>query len=291
MPDRTGSQDASAPPGRPGPAAGSARDAASIWLRPALSGRGPAPAFDRERLADAGVRLADAEGLAAVTMRAVARSLGSAPASLYRYVTTREELLELMIDRAVGEVRFDGLGSGDWLDDLRTLAHRSREVQLRHPWLPEATASGSPLGPHTVAYLEHALAALAPVPVPARTKLEAVGVLQSVVGSLTRAERARRTDGGTLARWQRADREFLARTVAAGEHPHVAAAVTAAGGGAPQHGEDEAGAAAGEGEAGTAAGEDGAGTAAGAGDEDPAQIFDRIVTRVLSGLLGPEGRG
>src|SRR4051812_8760394 len=97
----------------------------SIWLRPQRSGRGPAPTFDRDRLALAGVALADEHGLAAVTMRAVAQSLGSAPASLYRYVTTRDELLELMIDQVDQEISYAALGSGRWIDDLLALARQS----------------------------------------------------------------------------------------------------------------------------------------------------------------------
>lgn len=118
----------------------------SIWLRPERAGRGPAPAFDRDRIAAAGIALADADGLTAVTMRAVALALGAGPASLYRYVATRDELLELMIDQVNGEISYAALGSGHWLDDLLALARQSRGVYLAHPWLLDATATRTPWG-------------------------------------------------------------------------------------------------------------------------------------------------
>ncbi|MGP4114473.1 TetR/AcrR family transcriptional regulator [Streptomyces sp. 4N509B] len=246
--------------------------ATSIWLRPERSGRGPAPAFDRDRLASAGVALADARGLAAVTMRAVARSLGSAPASLYRYVTTRDELLELMIDRVNGEMSYGGLGTGRWLADLLVLARESRGVYLRHPWLLDATASGSPLGPHAVTYLEHALAAMAPLDLGSRTKMEAIGVMNAVVASLSRAEVTQTRAGGSLQQWQRAQQEYLTRVAVAGGHPHLAAALAR-----PDPVEDHDG---------------GRDSGRGSGRDDAAEgLFDRIVTRVLTGLLRAEGGG
>ena len=225
----------------------------SIWLRPERSGRGPAPAFDRERLAAAGVALADADGLPAVTMRAVAQALGAGPASLYRYVATREELLELMIDQAVGEVRLPDPRSGRWLDDLLALARANRELYLRHPWLLDATASRSPLGPHAITQLEYGLAALAGLAVPPGTKLEALGVLNAVVAALSRTEAAQRLAGRTLPQWQQAQQEYLAQAVGTGCHPHLAAALD--------------------------------GTSATRQRESAELQFDRMVTRVLNGLL------
>ncbi|MBL1066847.1 TetR/AcrR family transcriptional regulator [Streptomyces sp. 7-21] len=232
------------------------RSPASIWLRPERSGRGPAPAFDRDRLASAGVAVADERGLAAVTMRAVAQELGSAPASLYRYVATRDELIELMTDRVYGEISYDGLGTGRWLDDLLVLCRGVRGVYHRHPWLLDATASGMPAGPRAAVFLEHALAAVAEVPVSARDKLEAVGVMNTVVASLSRTELAQRRAGRTMPQWQRAHEEYLARLTEAGGHPHVAAALA----------EPAAG---------------------GEGGEPAERLFDRLLGRVLTGLFQP----
>jgi AcrR family transcriptional regulator len=232
--------------------------ARSIWLRPARGGRGPVPAFDRDRIAAVGVALADTDGLPAVTMRAVADALGAGPASLYRYVTTRDELLELMIDRVNGEISYAALGSGDWLDDLLTLARQSRDVHLAHPWLLDATATRTPLGPHAVTYLEHALAALAGLDVSPRTKLEAIAIFNAVVSALVRAEVIRRHAGQTIPQWQQNQAEYLAHVAVAGNHPHLATALTEQ----PPEAEDSS-----------------------------ESLFNRILARVLTGLLQPDGVG
>ncbi|BCJ34660.1 TetR family transcriptional regulator [Actinocatenispora thailandica] len=227
----------------------------SIWLRPERSGRGPTPTFDRDRIAAAGVALADADGLPAVTMRAVAVALGAGPASLYRYVATRDELLELMIDQVNGEISYAALGSGHWLDDLLALARQSRGVYLAHPWLLDATATRPPMGPNAVSYLEHALAALAELDVGPRTKLEAIAILNAVVSTLTRAIHTQRLAGQTIPRWQQDQAEYLAQVAMAGHHPNLATAL--------------------------------AGQPSGAEDSSES-FFDRILTRVLTGLLQPD---
>lgn len=159
----------------------------NIWRRPTRGGRGPTPSFDRDRLAAAGVELADARGLAAVTMRAVAGALGSKPASLYRYVRTRDEVLELMVDRVNGEILLDG-GERGWREGLLAVARGSRDCYLRHPWLLEALAAPMPMGPSAIAYLEHVLTLLEGLPQPPGRRLEAIAVMNAVTAALVRSE-------------------------------------------------------------------------------------------------------
>ncbi|RAG85693.1 TetR/AcrR family transcriptional regulator [Streptacidiphilus pinicola] len=224
----------------------------SIWLRPERSGRGPAPGFDRDRLAEAGVELADGQGLAAVTMRAVAQSLGSAPASLYRYVATRDELIELMTDRVNAEMSYEGLGVGGWFDDLLALAREARGVGLRHPWVLDVFAATAPVGPRTLVYLDRCLACLAELPLSGKEKLEAIAVLQSLVASLTRAELAKQLDSSEPPPWRRARDEYLRHAGASGDYPHLTAALLGAGA---------------------------------SGSKSADELFDRIITRALRGLL------
>lgn len=240
----------------------------SIWLRPQRAGRGPAPEYSRSRIAAAAVALADAEGLAAVTMRAVAVALETGPASLYRYVQTRDELIELMADEVVGEIGYTGLGAGDWLDNLLVLARESHGVYLRHPWLLEVVASHQPIGPRAVDYLEHALAVLAGLDLDNRVKFEAIGMLGGLVQQLARMEVAQRFAGGSVPQWQQTQAEYLAQVALAGEHPHLAAAMAAQ---AQAMALAQAMAA--------------AGAAPDAAAAEPQ--FDRVVRRVLVGLLQP----
>src|SRR5215467_4443877 len=123
----------------------------SIWTRPERSARGPVPEHSRAEIASAGVTLADASGLGAVTMRSVAAAIGTGPASLYRYVATRDELVELMADQVFGELSYHEPRSGHPVTDLLRLAHQGRALYLRHPWLLDVPVTGRLPGPNAVA--------------------------------------------------------------------------------------------------------------------------------------------
>ena len=69
-----------------------------IWDRPERAAHGPAPSLSREEITSAAVKLADAQGIEAVSMRALAVELGVGAASLYRYVARKDKLIELMVD-------------------------------------------------------------------------------------------------------------------------------------------------------------------------------------------------
>lgn len=125
--------------------------------------------------------LADQGGLPAVSMRAVAAALDTGAGSLYRYLSSRDDLLDLMVDAALGEFPFDGPLTGDWLDDLVGVARDQLALYRRHPWLTEATRRAGAFGPQTVNYFERCLAIMAPLPSAASTKMEAVAVLTGVV--------------------------------------------------------------------------------------------------------------
>ncbi|MCL2734284.1 MAG: TetR/AcrR family transcriptional regulator, partial [Actinomycetia bacterium] len=93
-----------------------------IWLRPEHAPVGRPAERSRAEITAAAVELADREGLPAVSMRRVAGALGTGAASLYRYVATRDDLLDLMTDSTAGEYELPA-PSGDWRADLLQLAH------------------------------------------------------------------------------------------------------------------------------------------------------------------------
>ncbi|MEV6434492.1 TetR/AcrR family transcriptional regulator [Streptomyces anulatus] len=207
----------------------------TVWSRPERGARGPAPERSRTQITAAALALADAEGLAAVSMRALAQRLGTGPASLYRYVGSRDELLDLMADAVAGELDLSGATGGDWLDDLVGLALQSRDAHLRHPWLADMNdRRGEVLGPHAIDYLDHALGILAPAPGTAGEKLEAIGLLGGLAVLFARREAAATPTGdpaaddpspGDPAVWA----AHLAAVAAEGRHPHLLAALTATG--------------------------------------------------------------
>jgi AcrR family transcriptional regulator len=240
----------------------------SIWLRPERSARGPAPEHSRAEIASAGIRLADARGLGAVTMRSAAAAVGTAPASLYRYVATRDELVELMADQVYGEFCYEP-PSRQPVGDLLGLAQQARAVYHRHPWLLDVPATGNLPGPNAVAFIEQVLAVLGGTGLTGAEKLETVGLFSGVVRLLAETELAWQRAGQDAAQWQGSLASYLLQIVAAGQHPHLAAALTgepAAPAGQPAGGADQPG----------------GGAAAG-----PEPLFSRAMTRILTGLLPP----
>src|SRR5262249_60636194 len=123
------------------------------WGRPQRRGRGQRPSLSREEIVRAAIELADAEGLEALTMRRLATQLRAGAMSLYWYVPTKEDLLDLMLDAAFGEVELPERPSGDWRADLHLFAHRMLGVLRRHTWLPSLTSSQPLPGPNALRYV------------------------------------------------------------------------------------------------------------------------------------------
>ncbi|MGX1759612.1 TetR/AcrR family transcriptional regulator [Streptomyces lydicus] len=232
-----------------------------VWERPERGARGPAPERSRGQITRAAVRLADAGGLASVSVRQVAKELGTGPASLYRYVAGRDDLVDLMVDAATGEIDLTVALTGEPVTDLVALATRTREVQLRHPWLLEVTPEAMRVGPCGLDYLEFALGALAPVRMTGPAKLEAVAVLNALVAMVSRT--ALQSVRSPTAR-QSAQAAYLTAAAGKGAHPLLAQALT---------GRPEAG--------------PGAHPAAGPA-QDAQDLFERVIRRVLAGLLAPD---
>ncbi|MGV9677783.1 TetR/AcrR family transcriptional regulator [Nocardia sp. NPDC003482] len=132
-------------------------DPVSLWERIERPTPAPRATLTPRRIAEVAVALADAEGLDAVTMRRLATELGVAPMAAYRYVTGKDELLELMVDFVYGELDLPD-GTDGWRAALRSVALRVREVLLAHSWATRV-ACGAPT-PNQLAVTEAALVAL-----------------------------------------------------------------------------------------------------------------------------------
>ncbi|GAA3448131.1 TetR/AcrR family transcriptional regulator [Planomonospora venezuelensis] len=140
------------------------------------SARGPRPALSLESIARTATDIADAEGLAAISMQRVAADLGFTKMSLYRYVASKNELLAVMIDTAVGEPP-DLSAVPGWRPRLEEFARQLAEVWTRHPWLPQITLGERFMGPREVGWIESAVAALHGTGLTGRERLDAVFLL------------------------------------------------------------------------------------------------------------------
>jgi AcrR family transcriptional regulator len=136
----------------------------------------------------AAIALADAGGIAAVSMRAVATALNTSPGSLYRYVTSRDDILDLMTDRVLGELRPFPDVDGDWLNEMLLLGCRQLDLFRRHPWLLDVTPRSSSVGPNSLAWFDNCLHVLQPVPCSVAAKFETIAMMTGVTTLFARSE-------------------------------------------------------------------------------------------------------
>ncbi|MCX4824195.1 TetR/AcrR family transcriptional regulator [Streptomyces sp. NBC_01142] len=128
----------------------------SVWLDgKADRGRrsGQPDGLDRDKIIEATVRLLDAEGAAKFSMRRLAAELNVTAMSVYWYVDTKDDLLELALDAAFGTFPLpDVSAEGDWRDQLRELAGGYRALLVRHPWVSPLIGTFLNIGPHSMGF-------------------------------------------------------------------------------------------------------------------------------------------
>jgi AcrR family transcriptional regulator len=122
--------------------------------------KGPKPGLSLDRIVDAAIRVAAANGLAAVSMSRVAAELGTAPMSLYRHVASKDELVALMLDQAWGTPPPAGSGGSGWREELGQWAWAMRGMMFRNPWALRIPIRGLPILPNEVAWFERGLASM-----------------------------------------------------------------------------------------------------------------------------------
>ena len=115
--------------------------------------------LSREEIVSAAIAVADAEGPEAISMRRIAREVGAGVMSLYWYVASKEELLDLMLDAIEAEIEVPE-PTGDWRADLGSFAHRTRAALRQHRWAVEFIGTRPPSGPNDVRNLERLLSLL-----------------------------------------------------------------------------------------------------------------------------------
>ncbi|NNH04589.1 TetR/AcrR family transcriptional regulator [Microbacterium ulmi] len=157
-----------------------------LWNRTQTTKRGPRPRFTLDEIADAGIALADEQGLDAVTMHAVAERLGTTKMALYRYVPGRAELDAVMLDRALGQPP-DPV-AGDWQTSLAAWARLVYERYLARPWSVELVQRPHPPGPCELAWFEAGLHTLAGLPLTGGEKLDALALLSGQAISIVRQQ-------------------------------------------------------------------------------------------------------
>lgn len=176
-------------------------NAASV-AKPAPT-RGPKPSLSRGEIACTAIRLADKDGLAAVTMQRLAQDVGLTTMAIYRYFSGKDEVIALMIDSVADSSLHFGKSSLLWSTRLRRWAHCCLEIYQNHPWFLEATtARQTPIGPNELAWMEAALAMLTESGLEPKKSYSAFfTVIGHVRGHATFLDAKRRSAGRT--EWKR----------------------------------------------------------------------------------------
>ena len=130
------------------------------WQRlPDRQARRRAP-ISREAIVDAAVRLLDREGLGALSMRRLADEIGTGAASLYWHVGSKDGLLDLVLDRLIGEEEVPDPDPARWREQLKDVARAQRRISLRHPYIVRISIGRIPMGQNALRYSERVLAIL-----------------------------------------------------------------------------------------------------------------------------------
>ncbi|MGW4896109.1 TetR/AcrR family transcriptional regulator [Kitasatospora sp. NPDC004240] len=194
-----------------------------LWRLSESSGRGRPAALDVELVVTAAVAAADRDGLDGVTLPKVAESLGFTGMSLYRHVGSKDELLALMGDHAIGTP--PRLDDCDWREGLRTWAYAQRAVYRQRPWLTRLPVTGPPSGPHRIAWMEAALDVLARTPLDWPHRIGVLGLIGGYVVQSVRQQHelaAARPEGQAQAEAERAWADALAGLVHPDRFPQTA---------------------------------------------------------------------
>jgi AcrR family transcriptional regulator len=199
-----------------------AKEIPSVWAREQREQT--QPALSRESIVREAIAMLDGDGVDALSMRKLGARLNAGATSLYRHVTTKDELMELALDEVAGEIAVPSADGTDWRADITAAAQSIRTTALRHPWLASVLGQAglAYLGPKLMAVSE-GLAALfseAGFPDPS----SAIDAVMSFVIGMSSTEAAWLT---TVARSGQTEAEFIAALMpaamqAAADHEHLA---------------------------------------------------------------------
>jgi len=128
-----------------------------LWGRRERGKKGPKPGLTLDAIVEAALKVADAEGLGAVSMARVAGELGFTTMSLYRYVNSKEELLQLLWNASATGV--PAITGSDWRSRVESWATAQRDLLSQRRWVLDMPMSAPPAGPNSLAWLEQGMQA------------------------------------------------------------------------------------------------------------------------------------
>lgn len=213
------------------------RSMALLWRAQRRPTRGPKPGLTVDRIAEEAIKLADAEGLAGLSMRRVAEALDVAPMSLYTYVPGKAELLDVMLDTVYGETaalleaeRTESAAARPhrrWRRGLEARARADWALYQRHPWVLQLARARALLGPKELAIFEASLAMVAGLGLTGREMVSVVDVVAGHVAGaaagLAQAAEAPQETGTSDEEWWQGREPMLEEVFTAERFPTIAA--------------------------------------------------------------------
>jgi AcrR family transcriptional regulator len=200
-------------------------DPFGVWTRFDQASR--KPRFTRDDIAAAAMRIADAEGFEAVSMRRIAAELDAGTMTLYHYVRTKNELLTLITDALMDEVALPvgtQLPAG-WRDAITLIARRSRDALRRHPWVLDISDDPQ-FGPNGVRHFDQSLQALASLDVDLQAKIDVLMAVDEYVFGFCMHERNNDAGGNDTALTPPMA-NYLGDLLATGDYPALQAMAAA----------------------------------------------------------------
>lgn len=158
-----------------------------LWTGAREGRRGPKPALSLDRIVDAAIGIADAEGLDAVSMARIGEALGCSSMALYRHVSGKNQLLLLMLDTATGALTIPPR-TGRWRDDLVAWTRAQIDGIVERPWYLDLPLTSAIPGPNRMAWIEAAFEILDEFDLPGDDRFEIVGLLAQYALSASRVE-------------------------------------------------------------------------------------------------------
>jgi AcrR family transcriptional regulator len=195
-----------------------------LWHPESSSGRGPRRTLSVAAIVDAAVEIADGHGLDAVSIRSVATRLGVGAMTLYRYIPSKAELLDLMIDR-VNQPAFEALPAG-WRPAMDAMGREMWRLYTTHRWLPLIDQARPVLGPNALHALDLVMGALDGSGLTDQEKVSLTVTIEAFVSTLARTANAMATaeerTGITHDEFWRAQEAALVAAMESGRYPHMA---------------------------------------------------------------------
>jgi AcrR family transcriptional regulator len=201
-----------------------------VWTKPAPGSR--KPRVTRDQIAAAALVIADSEGIDKVSMRRVADEVGLGTMSLYHYVRSKDELLDLMSDGIMGGQLVDDaeLEKG-WRAGLRAIGNATRRNFQRHPWMGDAMRPrpSSVPGPNAMRHIEQSLAAVADTGLDAQGQMDLIAAIDDyVIGFVIRSQRfAEEEEQSPGQEWLEQMFQHMRERIESGGYPHLRRALEA----------------------------------------------------------------